>query len=139
MRILDGELKAQVLIETVLIETVIVEIGVVPELVEGFEIFESDKHAPSLLVILIRHPGGVDENPEVEIPEEFGLLSSRHARDFTLAPDMVYNLRPWNGDLDEDVVLEDFLCLMIDLLASLENGQLELISVGLFGMIRFDP
>ena len=109
-----------------------------PESIEWFEIFESDQHAISVLAIRVRGCGTIDEDPEMEFPEDLGFFSSRHAGDFTLAPDMFYGLSPWSCDFDEDIVLKDFLGLSIDLVASLENGQLVLIVGGLIGVVGLD-
>ncbi len=117
MRILDGELEAQMLIETV-----VVQIGPVPELGEGFEIFEGDQDAACSMVIGIRSSRSIDENPEVEISEDLGFLPSGHAWDFALTPDVFKSLGPRCGNLDEDVVLEDFLGFSINLVAGAEDS-----------------
>ena len=109
-----------------------------PEPIEGLEIFEADKHAESPMATGIRTSGSIDENPEVKIPEELGFLSSRHAWNFPLAPDMFNRIRPWRSDLNENIVLEDFLGLTMNLVASQENVQLELIAGRLVGLVRFD-
>ena len=131
--ILDGELEAQMLIESV-----VIQVREVPKLVERLEVFEGDDHATCPMVMRAGSPRGIDEDPKVEIPEDIGFFSSRHARDFTLASDMIYSIRPWSGNLDENVVLEDLLGFSMDLTASPEDGQLILIVGGLFGIVGLD-
>lgn len=121
-----------------LIESVVIQIGEVPELIERLEIFERDDHTACPMVMGVGSSGGIDEDPQVEIPEGIGFLSSRHARDFALASDVIYSIRPWSSNFDENVILEDFLGFSVDLTASPKDGELVLIVSRLFGLVRLD-
>ena len=89
-----------------------------PEPVEGFEVFKADEHAECAMVTRMTSSTGIDGDPEMEVSEILGFLSCANAGYLTLTPDVVDCLQPWRGDLDENVVLKDFLSLSIYLVAS---------------------
>lgn len=108
-----------------------------PHASKSFEILETNKHAEaSMMLLRIWRCRRVDKDPEVEVRKECGLVSSRHARNFALAPDVADSFRPWCGDLYKDIVLKDLLCLAVDLVVDLQDIQMILVASGLAGIDR---
>lgn len=116
----QGELELEVWVEALLV----VEVGVTPHLGEGLDVFEGGEHADGRLVGGVGRVGCVNDNPEVMVLKVVCFSPFGYQGNHAFAVDVVYGLGPRCRDFDEDVVLEDFLCLAVDLAIGAEDVQL---------------
>ena len=132
MWVLHGKLQSQVAIQAEM-----VKIGKMPHPSESSQVLKADEHteAPSLFRKWSRW--SIDENPEMEIIKSFRFLARRHAWNFTFAADMVDGFWPWSGDLDENIVLKDFLGFSMDLMIYEKYVQMILVTSRFIGIERW--